>query len=68
MVKMAAKMALTLALASLSIAQTVPNTEMRGEILYDRVKYGPEMELQHLYYGEFPTGKSRNSRCYKIPF
>lgn len=57
-VKMAAKTALTLALASLSVAQTVPNTEMRGEILYDRVKYGPEMELQHLYYGEFPTGEN----------
>ena len=65
---MAAKTALTLALASLSVAQTVPNTEMRGEILYDRVKYGPEMELQHLYYGEFPTGKDPTSNCNGISF
>ncbi|CAK4033171.1 Hypothetical predicted protein [Lecanosticta acicola] len=48
--------ALAFMLAGLSAAQTQPNASKWGEILYDRVKYGPEMELQHLYYGQFPTG------------
>ncbi|KAF7195131.1 hypothetical protein HII31_03599 [Pseudocercospora fuligena] len=37
-------------------AQSNPVREKRGEIWYDTVKYGPEIELVHLYYDEFPTG------------
>ncbi|KAK4497804.1 hypothetical protein PRZ48_010458 [Zasmidium cellare] len=37
-------------------AQSEPNWEKQGEIFYDTVKYGPEIELVHLYYDEFPTG------------
>lgn len=42
-----------------ALAQVNPNSAFNGSILYDTVKYGPEIELQHLYYDEFPTG----TRC-----
>lgn len=54
-----------LAIAGTSIlasAQVNPNWEKRGEIWYDTVKYGPEIELVHLYYDEFPTGELKSSR------
>lgn len=40
------------------VAQTEPNWAKEGEIYYDTVKYGPEIELVHLYYDQFPTGES----------
>ncbi|KAK4613912.1 hypothetical protein CLAFUW4_09286 [Fulvia fulva] len=42
--------------SSIAVAQFEPNWVKNGEIWEDTVKYGPEMELQHLYYDQFPTG------------
>ena len=41
---------------SIAVAQFEPNWVKNGEIWEDSVKYGPEIELQHLYYDQFPTG------------
>ena len=59
-----------LAIAGISIltsAQVNPNWEKRGEIWYDAVKYGSEIELVHLYYDEFPTGELKRSRMKHHP-
>lgn len=53
---------LNLLLAAGVAAQTEPDWAKEGEIWYDTVKYGPEIELMHLYYDEFPTGKKTRVR------
>lgn len=49
-------------LAGVAVAQTEPDRAKEGEIYYDTVKYGPEIELMHLYYDEFPTGELIHER------
>lgn len=53
---MRSKIQLLGALLTCVAAQTEPNRAKEGEIYYDTVKYGPEIELVHLYYDQFPTG------------
>lgn len=43
-------------LSAIGMAQVNPNWAKDGEIWYDTVTYGPEIELVHLYYDQFPTG------------
>jgi hypothetical protein len=57
---MVCNIALSLTLASivaLGQAQVNPNWAQDGELWYDTVKSGPEIELVHLYYDQFPTGE-----------
>lgn len=58
--KMKSNIQVLSALLACVAAQTEPNWAKEGEIYYDTVKYGPEIELVHLYYDEFPTGKSHH--------
>lgn len=55
--KMNSKISVLSVLLACVAAQTEPDWAKEGEIWYDTVKYGPEIELVHLYYDQFPTGK-----------
>jgi hypothetical protein len=46
----------TLALATLAAVTSAVRTQDASHLIKDPLVYGPELELVHLYYDEFPTG------------
>jgi hypothetical protein len=48
---------LALALFTLFNAVEGRRTQDASQVLSDPLTYGPELELVHLYYDEFPTGR-----------
>lgn len=41
---------------ALAVSATRPPAQDASQVMSDPLTYGPELELVHLYYDEFPTG------------